>query len=753
MAEDHDAVDAAVRPSSVALNNADASDTSSSLRLAIDGLIRPVLPDSPIESGSATIRLVDSASGRIKSVEVKAGARLAAVAGKIEDSCYYSVADIPSLISSSSSLVTTNRRDFASPLLSDSLQSESDPRLCEAVLRSVFAPRAPGESLDDCVKNAEIVKRAFTLHDTVYSKAESRALKVAQYRRAEVQMKLEALQRDDDVLVPPSQFQDPALYQRWKVEELQRLSDMVTLFGNLPSFSGGVQVEILSGEDLKPTNTSCTICSLPAFNKKPAEISVYCSVSILPATRPPVTTPSPASESSEADGLHNPVFLSEVVVCTGNADWQTQSPWIPITSLQDQILIEVWEKVEAVKAADPDPVETVSKTPGRISNFRQFARRQSSKRKKRVAPWSSDTFLGQVKLSFSRIESQALAQGGVQGQTPATSYMLVDDRGKQGMSSIQMKFTCSCERFYRDAPPNKLLLMPPIEEIETAFDNLVCIAFHTEKQDSWQLGPQWRQIVYGFGAHYRIREERCALGVVNIMTGLFQEDARYCQGIVQEWSPACNAAKDGRLTQNELALHCHIVVSLMKPAINSMENFHSVFQGEEAAGVIPRLIELLGLILRWDPDPSELIVPLRAWIQNGCESRLNNQVLGETDGDGMREMSAQSLIQGVQMIRTDLIEYRTTFKGSFPNNFDLHQVAASMYYQLISQYLVTFVGNASVNISTKESEDLIAELSLLHEDLVNSGAQIKLLDLKSFLDHCDSSTQNTGKQAQVLQSI
>jgi hypothetical protein len=50
-------------------------------------------------------------------------------------------------------------------------------------------------------------------------------------------------------------------------------------------------------------------------------------------------------------------------------------------------------------------------------------------------------------------------------------------------------------------------------------------------------------------------------------------------------------------------------------------------------------------------------------------------------------------------------------------------------------------------------QDLIAELSLLHEDLVNSGAQIKLLDLKSFLDHCDSSTQNTGKQAQVLQSI
>ncbi len=66
--------------------------------------------------------------------------------------------------------------------------------------------------------------------------------------------------------------------------------------------------------------------------------------------------------------------------------------------------------------------------------------------------------------------------------------------------------------------------------------------------------------MYGFGAHYRIREERCVLGLVNIMAGLFQQDARYCEGIVQEWLPACHAAKDGRLTRNELALHCNIVV-------------------------------------------------------------------------------------------------------------------------------------------------------------------------------------------------
>jgi hypothetical protein len=60
----------------------------------------------------------------------------------------------------------------------------NNPRLCEAVLRSVFAPRGPGESLEDCMRNAEVVKQAFTLQPSVYAKAECRALKVAQYRRA-----------------------------------------------------------------------------------------------------------------------------------------------------------------------------------------------------------------------------------------------------------------------------------------------------------------------------------------------------------------------------------------------------------------------------------------------------------------------------------------------------------------------------------------------------------------------------------------
>jgi hypothetical protein len=58
-------------------------------------------------------------------------------------------------------------------------------------------------------------------------------------------------------------------------------------------------------------------------------------------------------------------------------------------------------------------------------------------------------------------------------------------------------------------------------------------------------------------------------------------------------------------------------VALMKPAINSIENFHSTFPENKPVGVIPKLIVLLGLILRWDPDPSEIVVPLRTWIQVG----------------------------------------------------------------------------------------------------------------------------------------
>ncbi len=49
----------------------------------------------------------------------------------------------------------------------------------------------------------------------------------------------------------------------------------------------------------------------------------------------------------------------------------------------------------------------------------------------------------------------------------------------------------------------------------------------------------------------------------------------------------------------------------------------------------------------------------------------------------------------------------------------------------------------STNI--KILQDLVVELSLLHEDLEKSGAQFKLLDLRSLLNGHNSSSQNNGK--------
>lgn len=701
-------------------------DTSSApVRLVIDRLRLP--PGHELdekETRSSTIRLAHAATGRMKEVTIVAGTLKS---GRIIENNreVYPVAEIIDIIQSQ----VLDLPDISLEV-SEELQL-NNPRLCEAVLRSVFAPRGPGESLEDCMRNAEVVKQAFTLQPSVYAKAECRALKVAQYRRAELQLKLEALQKDADALMPPTQFDDPVVYQSWKMEELELLSNLVDLFGNLPSFSGGFQVKVISGEGLKLDVTPK--CSPPIFKKKMVESRVYCTVTILPAR--PGNMPSPG-ESEDGIVDRSPAFFSNVVSCIEDADWNSQSPWIPVTSMQDRILIEVWEKTDnaaKVEESEPQP-EVVLDSPTKLANMRGIFKKQNAVRRKKIAPWSGDLFLGQVMISFSHIESQALAHGGVQGQSPATSYMLADERGKQGASTVQLQFTCSCERFYRDAPPNKVMLMPPVEEIDTAFDNFVRLAFHAENEALFQLGPQWRQLVCNFGAHYRIRAERGALGIVNVMVGLFQEDARYCIGIVPEWLPVCSAVKDGRLTKNELALHCHICVSLMKPVVHALENFQTLFPGNKPKGAIPRLIELLGLILRWEPDSANIFVPLKRFIQSSCERRLHRHLLKDAN-DREMELTAQSVLEAVQLARSDILEQSTAFVGAFPDGFNLPQITAPMYYKLVSHYASTFMKENSASSLTKEHADILNEFILLRQDLKELGIEVPDFSIESLFDN------------------
>ncbi|KAG0567110.1 hypothetical protein KC19_7G110800 [Ceratodon purpureus] len=700
---------------------------STAVRVLIDRLKLPSKHElDEKETRSSTIRLAHAATGRMKEVTIVAGNLKA---GRIVENNkeVYPVAEIIDIIQSQ----VLDLPDISLEV-SEELQS-NNPRLCEAVLRSVFAPRGPGESLEDCVRSAQVVKQAFTLQPNVYAKAESRALKVAQYRRAELQLKLESLQKDEDALVPPAQFDDPVVYQSWKMEELQLLSNLVDLFGNLPSFSGGVQVKIISGEGLKQDATPK--CSPPIFKKKVVESRVYCSVTILPAR--PGNMPSPG-ESEDGIVDRTPAFFSEVVSCIEDADWNSQSPWIPVSSMQDRILVDVWEKNDnAVKMEDsePQPEAINDISPTKLANIRGIFKKQNTVRRKKIAPWNGDLFLGHVMISFSHIESQALAHGGVQGQSPATSYMLADERGRQGASTVSLQFTCSCERFYRDAPPNKLLLMPPVEDIETAFDNFVHLAFHAENEALFQLGPQWRQLAYTFGAHYRIRAERCALGIVNVMVGLFQEDARYCIGIVPEWLAVCSSVKDGRLTKSELALHCHICVSLMKPVVHALENFQTLFPGNKPKEAIPRLIELLSLILRWESDSANIYIPLRSFIQSSCERRLLRHLFKDTDDRAMKELTAQSVLKAVQLVRSDILEQSTVFMVAFPDGFNLPQITAPMYYKLVCHYVSTFMSESSPSTLTKEHAEILHEFTLLRGDVKELGIQVPDFNIESLFNN------------------
>ena len=131
------------------------------------------------ETRSSTIRLAHAASGRMKEVAVVAGPLKAERIAETDNLEVYPVAEIIDIIQSQ----VLDLPDHISLEVSEELQS-NNPRLCEAVLRAMFAPKGPGDYLEECMRNAEIVKTAFTLQPNVYTKAESRALKVAQYRRA-----------------------------------------------------------------------------------------------------------------------------------------------------------------------------------------------------------------------------------------------------------------------------------------------------------------------------------------------------------------------------------------------------------------------------------------------------------------------------------------------------------------------------------------------------------------------------------------
>lgn len=54
---------------------------------------------------------------------------------------------------------------------------------------------------------------------------------------------------------------------------------------------------------------------------------------------------------------------------------------------------------------------------------------------------------------------------------------------------------------------------------------------------------------------------------------------------------------------------------LAKPAEEALENFQTTFNESQPAGSLSKLLELLALILCWDPNVNEILIPLRGWIE------------------------------------------------------------------------------------------------------------------------------------------
>jgi hypothetical protein len=47
------------------------------------------------------------------------------------------------------------------------------------------------------------------------------------------------------------------------------------------------------------------------------------------------------------------------------------------------------------------------------------------------------------------------------------------------------------------------------------------------------------------------------------------------------------------------------------------------------------------------------------------------------------ELTAQSVLEAVQLARSDILEQSTAFVGAFPDGFNLPQITAPMYYKLV----------------------------------------------------------------------
>ncbi|KAL2623300.1 hypothetical protein R1flu_003505 [Riccia fluitans] len=673
----------------------------------------------------SSIRLVNPESGRIKEISVRNRKSSASAIRQEENpSNFDSLEDV-----GIDDIFRVLKSQVCEPTASLDAAGNVDAvipkkaNVCEAVLRSVFAPKEVGESREEGDGSIEILKEAFDLPESQFDSAERRAKYAARYRRAELKAKFEALNRDKDEMVRPDQFGDLKSYQTWKQQEQGQILDLITaLGGEMSPFSGSVQVKKIAAYHLKPPKW---IKKLRCSSGQPS-FQVYYTVKVLPAT-----SQSPSSgkildfDGDDATSLLEPAFLSKVIMCKGTADWPGESSWITVNSLQDRILIEFWERKEQTCISLNVAKRRIAH--GCTADLSCGLGRKR-RRKPKVAPRTGDSFLGQKLINFSYIEGQALIDGRTQGTAPEELENLADERNRDCKSVVQIQFACCCKSDSRDKPPNESLLKPPVDDLGQAYDCLLRVAFHADKAE-YKVGEKWEKVLEGFASHYRIRPERSRLSLIGMWADKFEPTYVYLNNVVEEWSPVCTAAREGRLTKSELSLHSGIAGKLAKPAEEALENYQTVFAGNQTSGALSKLLELLGLILCWEPSPNKIVVPLQGWIEDSCEKGLRRKLYCDSNGETQEEVTLENLKETVKLIRSDLREHREVYQSEFPPEIDLICITAPFYYKLVIQYTKSFIDSVIEKTFTAEYGELASELLFLQQDIEEHGIQLAFTDI------------------------
>ncbi|GBG71398.1 hypothetical protein CBR_g8818 [Chara braunii] len=690
-------------------------------------------------SRQSTIRVFNPATGSVKEVPVQVKSRRVPVEPKADRSGYdalesVSVVDITDLINASEVTHDDGKRSTgaAGPRI-PSRDSVVDLGDYEATLRVIYTPQSADQTLEERLSDANFLREGFHVSEEQHKVVALRAQKAATYRIADDPVVLRCpvsdVEKTYDALVgfafrAQQEVGSKLLSHRWRmilqnfvhyyrIRELRGalgiVQAMTSMFEPSLEYLTTVIMEWLpvcqAAKDLKLMKEELKLHTSIA--------AIFC-IDILKKCMSMLTSHNFCALRSDMK-----VFLFQVWHCENH-----HTPGLSPSQSRDRD-----------RDSDGSDESGSFKAPSRVHKISSSLKKPFRRHKSSRPDAGGDTLLGSVTLRFQDLVKDLVPPDGFQGTVARRGYPLRDEKGKSLKSLLILKFGFDIERCHRREPDDPVVLRCPVSDVEKTYDALVGFAFRAQQEvGSKLLSHRWRMILQNFVHYYRIRELRGALGIVQAMTSMFEPSLEYLTTVIMEWLPVCQAAKDLKLMKEELKLHTSIAATLVKKAVDAIESFPDTFRENKPEGALELLIKLLALVLRWDPDPNELVVPLATWIERSCEIRFARYLFGASSEDARKGSSGNSVessakfVETIESIRKDLEEYKV-FEGSFPKGFNLRAIAGVAYYRLISTRLKTYLERSMIKSFTKEYGAVAMELSELNRVMKKIDCQVHLIDV------------------------